>query len=217
MMPDKVLENNVLQKNTKNMRSTAASQLGSKSVPNSAIDNTRDGQSKLLYGCVYALDLECYSVTTLDDSWDLSLAASCLIKPAIGDTVLFALTSLDHGYIIAVLQQSNANAQSELNLPDNSQVQLNSLKITAKHLHTEGQTNLSAWQQQTEISKNYQQYSENLSLNAVNRTTKIQQHDELHANSQRIIIARDWRVRAQDTDIKASRQASFDGEQIRLG
>lgn len=193
--------------------------------------NNISSQVALQYGRVYAIQGNKYSVTTLDESWCLPLAASCVLQPAVGDVVLFTVlhNQVNHtesgisdakcseGYILSVLQRADEAANVQLNFPAKSHVEISTLSIKADVLSTQGQSNLSVWQEQIEITQNYQQFSKNINIKADNRNTKINQHDELKANSQRLIIARDWRVRAQDTDIRAKRQASLDGKQVRLG
>lgn len=196
-----------------------------------------DSQTKLEYGRVYAVQNGKYSVTTMDESWCLSLAASCMLVPVVGDTVLFTvlhqpaesitnndMTDFDEqsvpvieGYILSVLQRADEDTAAEINLPNNATAKLNTLSLQADVLHTQGQNNVSIWQEQTAITANYQQFSKHINIQANNRNTNIYRHDELKANSQRIVIARDWRVRAQDTDIRAQRQASIDGKRVRLG
>lgn len=193
--------------------------------------NNISSQVALQYGRIYAIQDNKYSVTTLDESWSLPLAASCVLQPAIGDVVLFTVlynqanhsengipdAKCSDGYILSVLQRADEIASAQLNLPAKSHVEINTLSIQAAVLSTQGQSSLSVWQEQTEITQNYQQFSKNINIRTDNRNTKINQHDEFKANSQRLVIARDWRVRAQDTDIRATRQASLDGKQVRLG
>lgn len=193
--------------------------------------NSISSHAILQYGRVYAIQDNKYSVTTMDESWCLLLAASCVLQPAVGDTVLFTVLydkanhtdssgqneQCDDGYVLSVLQRADADTSAQLNLPAKSHVELSTLSIKTDVLSTQGQSNLSVWHEQMEISQNYQQFSKHINIQADSRNTNIKQHDELKANSQRIIIARDWRVRAQDTDIRATRQASLDGKQVRLG
>lgn len=166
------------------------------------------------YGRVYAVNGTIYSVTTLDDTYDLQLALSCLLVPVVGDTVLF---TTEPGFIVAILSQAKAAAMRQLQLPANTTIAADTLSLQANFMQSQGQTSVAIWQQQTSISDNHKQISNNLSVKTLNRHTEVQQHDELHAGSQRLIIAHDWRVRAQDTDIRAKRQASIDGKQVRLG
>lgn len=159
------------------------------------------GETQLYQAQVYAVDGEKYGIVSALGCFWLPIAASCLLQPAIGDTVLVSQTGLE-GYVLAVLQRTK-NHPAVVLLPENTQLDAQQLQITGETLRAVWHTTQTTAQQ--------------VNQHITQRFTQITQHDELRVNSQRLVIAQDWRVRAKSADIKAQQHLVIDAEKIHLG
>lgn len=205
------------------------------------------GAVQCYYAQVYGQDGQRYGVAGAMGCYWLPVAASCLLQPAVGDTVLISLC-LDDGYILAVLTQA-AGRPAEVRLPDAScltagagaltiragrgvrieagsalQVQAQAasfafdvLGVQARSLQASGETYRSAWRDRQEFIQYQVTLTGRTEQRSAARVTRVDGHDEHSAGSQRIIVQRDWRVRAGHIDMHADKRASLDAPQIQLG
>lgn len=161
------------------------------------------GAAQLSQAQVYAVESEKYGVVSALGCFWLPTALSCLLQPEVGDTVLISQADQE-GYILAILKRTKTT-KAIINLP-------NSTHIKAKHGLQIDSGSLFSIKTKLALLQAEQQ-KELLS----HRFTQITRHDELRVNSQRLIIAKDWRVRTKSADIKAQQHLIIDGEKIHLG
>lgn len=205
------------------------------------------GQARTYHARVYSQNGKSYGVAGPMGCYWLVSAASCLLQPNVGDTVLVSIGP-EHGYILVVLEQAQ-NQSSEVRLPANSQlhvpngtltinapkgVRLNAgvgLKVQAKaasfsfdvmglqaqRLQVSGDNLRTVWRQRHDFAQQQLTVNIRTEQRSGTRTTQITGHDEHSAGSQRILVQRDWRVRANSVSLLAQGKASLDGQQVQLG
>lgn len=195
-------------------------------------------EARLYQGQIYAAESRKYGVVSPLGCFWFPAALSCLLQPEVGDIVLFSQSG-QQGYILAVLERKKSE-KSIINLPNHTQihaehgVQINagplfSLKtkqmvvqaeqslIQSQQLNLTGEKISSSWNTTQSKTQHQKQQIGQLTQLISQRSTHITQHDELRANSQRLIIAQQWRVRAKSADIKAQQYVAVDAEKIHLG
>lgn len=205
------------------------------------------GQACTYHARVYSQNGKNFGVAGPMGCYWLPPAASCLLQPCVGDTVLVSIGP-EHGYILAVLEQAE-DQPSEVRLPANSQLhapngtltinapkglRLNAgtgLKVQAKaasfsfdvmglqaqRLQVSGDSLRTVWRERHDFAQQQLTVTMRSEQRSGTRTTQITGHDEHSAGSQRILVQRDWRVRANTVSLLAQSKASLDGKQVQLG
>lgn len=205
------------------------------------------GGAQSWHARVYAKDANRYGVAGAFGGHWVTVAASCLLQPAVGDQVLISMAGLD-GYILAILVQADPS-QSELQVSGNARLSARqgtltvaareglklaggsaltleaeaaslttqSLGIQAQTMQLAGDTQHSFWRERHDVAHTCSSVASRMDYHSQDRVTRITGHDELATGSQRILVQGDWRVRARNTDIRARKRASLDGKQVQLG
>lgn len=205
------------------------------------------GVARCFHARVYSKDGSRYGVAGTMGCYWLPVAVSCLLQPAVGDTVLISISD-EGGYILAVLAQANSE-HSELRLPGSARLaaktgsltlsaaqgvkieagsglQLQAraasfafevLGIRAQRMQVTGDSQQTVWRERRDFIEHQLVVTGQTEQRSGARVTRIVGHDECSAGSQRIIVQRDWRVRAGGVDIQADKKVSLDGQQVQLG
>lgn len=204
------------------------------------------GHAKNYHGRVYARSRTQVGVVGDMGSRWLRVALSCLIEPDIGDTVLVSIGPRT-GFITAVLERHGravptlrlpastvVACEGTLTLKAGQGMHLHAGKamlmnapaagltfgecaLHAGRLHTSGKSWHGSWQERHDCAGLRVQTDGQVEHAVGERVTRVSGHDELSARSQRIVIERDWRVRARTVDVRGQRRVSIDGEQVQLG
>lgn len=203
--------------------------------------------ARLLHAQVYAVEMDKYGVVSAEGCFWLPVAVSCLVQPMVGDKVLISQASVEAYILAVLTRTKAAQAVISLPDNAQIKVKRGMLTIQASegiHLATEGALALRAnhgvlhteqmhihsqrlmtsgakycasWQSSNVKIDEQQEHIGQLRQHISQRQTHISGHDELRANSQRLVIAQDWRVRTKSTDLRAQNQMVIDGEKIHLG
>lgn len=173
------------------------------------------------------------------------LAASCLLQPQVGDLVLLTFDGRQ-AYILAVLERSGHTAQLQLPADTvvrsagsvrvqaggglhlqaaqavvlqgaDVALQAEQCLLQARNVHLAGQSLHSYFAQRQEYSGQRQQVDGQSQLHAGQRVTRVAGHDDYAAASQRLVIERDWRVRARSAELRGAQRVVVDGQQVHLG
>lgn len=205
------------------------------------------GSAQTYHARVYATEADRYGVAGPLGGYWVTTAASCLLQPAVGDTVLVSMAGQD-GYILAVLVQADpghsdlcvpgnvrlsatrgtltVTARDGLKLAGGSALMLDaktaslntqSLSIHAQTMQLAGDTQHSFWRNRHDVAHTHSSVATRMECRSQDRVTRISGNDELAAGSQRILVQGDWRVRARNADVRARKRASLDGKQVQLG
>lgn len=161
----------------------------------------------------------------------LPVAAGCLLQPAPGDTVLASIAD-GNGYVIQVLARNAAaparlrmQGDTELHVRDGQlrltadtlDMQANLLSVRAERLIESGGQRESHWDTNVEVSALHQSFLTRRELHMERSVRRVAEHEEQSAGSMRLIIARDWRVRADTADLLGRRRVKVDADSVHLG
>ncbi|MCY1669075.1 DUF3540 domain-containing protein [Rhizobium sp. SL86] len=159
-------------------------------------------------------------------------AASCLLAPAIGDTVLVHIAA-DDSYILAVLERSAART-AELGVPDATDVTLSvagrlnlsaqtvglaagAIEILSKTLLLAGESLTSRFRRMTETVSDKISSARSLTATFHNRTTLVKEVDMLEARMQVQTVETVSTHNSEIALITASRDIRLDGERVSVG
>lgn len=180
---------------------------------------------------VQALQGECCVVICADGLLVLPVAAGCLMQPAPGDLVL-ASVAHDAGYIIQVLSRSSTQptqlrieGDAELRVRDGRlrmcadtlDIQANTLSLHAQRMLDSGLQRQSNWDQRVDVTGHQQSFIERRELHIERSVRRVAGHEEQSAGSVRLIVAQDWRVRADTADLLGGRRVKVDADTVQLG
>lgn len=208
-------------------------------------DPSQAGQWRTVQAKVYVQAGQRWGVVGAMGSRFAPLAASCLLQPQVGDVVLLTLDE-QQAYILAVLERSGQTAQLHLPADTvvrsagsvrvqaggalhlqaaqavvlqgaDMAVQAEQYLLQARHVHLAGQSLHSYFAQRQEYSGQRQQHDGQCQLQAGQRVTRVAGHDDYAAASQRLVIERDWRVRARSVELRGAQRVVVDGQQVHLG
>lgn len=205
------------------------------------------GLVQTCYARVYAQAEGRYGVAgPLGGHW-VQVAASCLLQPDVGDRVLVSLAGTEGYILAVLAQadpdQSSLRLSGNARIyadrgtltlgaregmavmagpalsiqARDARLTANTLGLQARTMRMTGDTCHSVWREHHDVAKLHRNVSLRSEQQAHDRVTRVSGHDELSAGSQRILIQKDWRVRARNTDIRARERASVDAGQIHLG
>lgn len=195
--------------------------------------------TQLHHAQVYAVEGNRIGVVHVGGCFWLSLAVSCLVQPEVGDMVLISQGQID-GYILAVLARSKSQ-QVTVQLPDNSRVVMGSGVLTIDvpagiALQSESMVSVSTQQysQSSELAKvqtkeldvsgqikkeNWSSTQEHIRQQHIklhSRVTQVAGHDEIQVGSQRLVVAKEWRVRSKTADMRADQLLTMDAKRIQI-
>lgn len=175
----------------------------------------------------------------------LPLAASCLLQPQVGDEVLVALGGVQ-AYILAVLERSGPTAQvhlpgdtvlstaGSLSVQAGDGLRMQSPRavvlqgsdlalqadqclVQARQVLMAGERCHSHFSEREEYSVRRRQSDGRQEMSVGQRVTRVAGHDDYRAKSHRLIVERDWRVRARSAELRGEQRVVIDGEQVHLG
>lgn len=175
------------------------------SVQESLRDQAVGAELQLLQAQVYAVDKARYGVVHAGGCYWLSIATSCLLQPEVGDLVLVSQNEQE-GFILAILTRPKAQ-QSTVRLPNHSRIQMASGCL---HIESAQGMSIHAGDKLVVQAQVQQQFFES-------RLTRISGHDELSAQSQRLVLAKEWRVRSKTAEVRAEQRVTLDAERVQLG
>lgn len=196
---------------------------------------------------VVATDGERFGVNTPAGRHWLRPAASCLLHPSVGDTVLVTLAA-GQGYILAVLERGDASptilqlhgdvrldvragalqvrADAGVDLDagpalrirsENATVQAQALAVQADRLDTQGGTSHAVWQNLTTLADQSLTVAARAETRVGTSVRHVSGHDEVTSGSQRVQVQGDWQVRAARATLDAEHRVSIDAAQVQLG
>jgi hypothetical protein len=173
---------------------------------------------------------EFYLISTSDFVFPCSLAASCPVKPQVGDEVL-CCTNQENSFVLSILKRANADSEAMLNFPDKAQVNASCLTFNADNikshsLNTEINTqdflvkghNLSfsfklihlVSDLVTSVFRSFFNRSRNMCLKVDSTATIV---------TNRLVVTseEDLSLKAGGLDLKAKDSVVIDGRSLRLG
>ncbi|WP_295441416.1 DUF3540 domain-containing protein [uncultured Thiodictyon sp.] len=198
-----------------------------------------DPRPCLSYGTLEASADGQFSVLTDTGRFRAVKAASCLLTPWPGDTVLLSIAETAPVYVLAVLEQADP-AASRLDLPGDATIQASGdLHLAAMRALTCSATRLTVGADEAALSivrtsfigtvvsvqaeriksvfatadQVYRDLTQR--IGAYFRATS--EHEEIHANSSRTLVAADLSMQAKNTLIVAEENVKIDGELVHLG
>jgi hypothetical protein len=189
------------------------------------------GRAQLHHVKVQALQGEACVVICADGLFVLPVAAGCLLQPNPGDTVLASISDGD-GYIIQVLVRhagtpARLRVQGDAELrAQNGQLTLaahtvdlhaDTLSVRAERLIETGERRESNWTSQVEIAHHQQSFITRRDMHIERSVRRVAEHEEQSAGSVRLVVAQDWRVRANTADLLGGRRVKVDAETVQLG
>lgn len=146
-------------------------------------------------------------------------AASCLLAPEAGDTVLVVLPATDgaveHAYVLGILERSSARGQ--LVLPDETSVATRRLEFTTEALSitsrvlTQTVTSLRCL-----VGSILERAGKRMGLYG-RRVENITDVCETKAGRIRTSARETLRVRARNADVRAEQSVVLDGENLKIG
>lgn len=195
--------------------------------------------TQLHHAQVYAVERGRVGVVHTGGCFWLSVAVSCLVQPEVGDMVLVSQGKKD-GYVLAVLTRSKSQ-QVTVQLPDNSRVVMGAGMLTidvhagialqsestisvATQRYSQSSEQASVQAAELDISgqikkENWFKTQEQIQQQHIkleSRITQVAGHDEAQVGSQRLIVAKEWRVRSKTSDIRAEQLLSMDAKRIQI-
>jgi hypothetical protein len=178
-------------------------------------------------------DAERGSVFTIDTSEGLLAtlaAASCLMCPEIGDTVLFCADDRD-AFIISVLTRADPKSSATLALPSKTLVESNDLTfksnflrchssdtlIESEHVSIKGSVLSVGFSLVQMASKMLTSVFGSFLTRARNMTVEVEK--SAHINSSRLTLSarEDLITKAENVELKAVNSVKIDGQSMRLG
>lgn len=197
------------------------------------------------HGSIRAVQGERYVVVCPAGVLYALAAASCLIVPQVGDRVLLSCQADEH-FVLAVLRRADA-AQAQLRLGGDVTLHADSLRVEAPSgmsLETDaafsmraGQASLGARallldahslqanaydmaltaRHRRDVSVSRRDVAARVESHHGDSVRRVSGHDEQAVGSSRIVVAREWRVRADRADILARRRVKLDADKVDLG
>lgn len=205
------------------------------------------GQACTYHAKVYSQNGKNYGVAGPMGCYWLPPAASCLLQPGVGDMVLVSIGPEHGYILAVLEQVAGQPSEvrfpvnSQVHAPDGPltinapkgvrlhagtglkvQAQAASftfdvLGVQAQQLQVSGDSLRTVWRQRHDFVQQQLTVNTNTEQRSGARITHIAGHDEHRAGSQRIVVQRDWRVRANSVSLLAQGKASLDGQQVQLG
>lgn len=205
------------------------------------------GQASTYHARVYSQNGNKYGVAGPMGCYWLPPAASCLLQPGVGDMVLVSIGPEHGYILAVLEQAAGQHSEvrlpvnSQVHAPDGPltinapkglrlyagtglKVQAQAASFTvdvmgvqAQRLQVSGDSLRSVWRQRHDFAQQQLTVNIRTEQRSGTRTTQITGHDEHSAGSQRILVQRDWRVRANSVSLLAQGKASLDGQQVQLG
>jgi hypothetical protein len=194
-------------------------------------DQMNSGRAQMHHVKVQAMQGDRCVVICADGLFILPVAAGCLLQPAPGDTVLASIAD-GEGYVIQVLaRQGNTPARlhlqgdTELAVRDGRlrltartvDMQADVLSLRAQRLMETGTRRESHWDTRHEVIEHEQSFIARRELHMQRSVRRVAGHEEQSANSVRLIVTRDWRVRADTADLLGGRRVKVDADTVQLG
>ncbi|MCL9782508.1 DUF3540 domain-containing protein [Vibrio sp. S4M6] len=198
-------------------------------------------------GCIVNELSEGFQIKSEQGLVGARVAASCLLKPNIGDRVLWSGNESE-AFILSVLERAepdtcyqlqvpgdlelhaagNMLLNSEVNLSLNStnKTELNSEQVTvdvreavvnAHQSHFTGLKSFFHIEKLSWVGKQIEQVAERVFQRFDSQTKKITGHEEKQTQSSRHFIEKDYLVQAQNSVHHAKKNLHLDGEKIHLG
>lgn len=192
---------------------------------------SHSSRAQLHHVKVQALQDECCVVICADGLLVLPVAAGCLMQPSPGDTVLASVAE-GEGYVIQVLQR-RGDAPARLRLDGDTELrvrdgrlrlcaealdmQADVLSLRARRMIDSGVERQSSWDKHVDVTKHQQSFIERRDLHMERSVRRVAAHEEQSAGSVRLVVARDWRVRADSADLLGGRRVKVDADTVHLG
>lgn len=189
------------------------------------------GRAQLHHAKVQALQGDGCVVICADGLFVLSTAAGCLLQPAPGDTVLVSIAD-GKGFVIQVLTRHgekparlHVQGDTELHVRDGQlrlaadtlDLQAATLSLQADRMIETGTERESHWDRQVDVTRHQQSFITRRELHMERSVRRVAEHEEQSAGSIRLIVARDWRVRADSADLLGGRRVKVDADIVHLG
>lgn len=205
------------------------------------------GGAQAYHARVYGREGDRYGVAGSVGGYWVAVAASCLLQPAVGDLVLVSMAGQDGYILAVLVQAEpdvselrvrgdtrlmtedgtlTVAASKGLRLAAGEALSIDArtigltsgaLNVHARSVLMTGETHHSVYRERHDVAQYQRSVAVRTEVHSKDRLTRVSGHDELALGSQRIVVQNDWRVRAQHVDIRASKRASLDAEQVQLG
>lgn len=189
------------------------------------------GRAQLHHVKVQAIQGEDCVVICADGLFVLPVADGCLLQPNPGDTVLVSLSGSE-GYVIQVLARQST-MPARLSIEGNAEIcakngqlrltantldfQSDTLSVRAQRLIETGERRESNWTSQVDITHHHQSFITRREMHIERGVRRVAEHEEQSAGSIRLVVERDWRVRADTADLLGTRRVKVDAETVQLG
>jgi len=161
----------------------------------------------------------------------LPIAAGCLLQPSPGDRVLVSLSDHD-GYVIQVLSRC-AEIPARLHIQGDAELRANNgqlrlaadtldvygktVSVRADRMIETGESRQSNWTTNVEIAHHQKSLFTRREMHIERGVRRVAEHEEQSAGSVRLVVERDWRVRAATADLLAERRVKVDADTVQLG
>lgn len=170
-------------------------------------------------------------VICADGLFTLPVAAGCLLQPRPGDTVLISIAD-GEGYVTQVLKRHGSEpahlhieGDAELRVQggqlrlaaDGIDMQADLLSLRAQRMVDTGGLRQSSWNKRVDITGHQQSFITRRELHLERSVRRVTAHEEQSAGSMRLVVARDWRVRADSADLLGGRRVKVDADTVHLG
>lgn len=164
-----------------------------------------------------------YTVLCDGKPWRCTRAASCLLQPSLGDTVLISGPDPKRVYLLAVIEQANP-AQAILPFTGQLTIESQQLHLQAQQGHWQINDLLYSGEKvkaRVKISqllgKAYELVVERLSVMSRNSTKLVSEVDKTRAGRVDIQAEKSARVHSAFTTVTAKELVKVDGKQIHMG
>ncbi|QDQ86804.1 DUF3540 domain-containing protein [Alcaligenaceae bacterium SJ-26] len=211
------------------------------------VQGSSPGRASLHHVKVQALQGDCCVVICADGFYNLPVAAGCLLQPQPGDTVLASLADGQGYVIQVLQRHAagtpaclRVEGNTELDVRGGSlrlaaesidmqaaqawrvraqtgMVETGLLSIEAARLAESGGQRQAHWDSSTEVLARQQSFIGRRELYLERGVRRVATHEEQSAGSVRLVVARDWRVRADSADLLGGRRVKVDADTVQLG
>lgn len=176
-----------------------------------------------LIGEVSAIDQQQYTVMCDGKAWQCQLAASCLLRPELGDTVLISGPDTSRVFLLAVIEQANPD-QATIRVAGNLHLQSQSLSMQASqgrwqfdHLHYRGEKLDAQIGAVRLLGKMYEAVVDRLRLMSRNATKITSETDRTRVGTLDVQAEHAAHLHSKMTTVTASEFVKVDGKQIHMG
>lgn len=153
-------------------------------------------------------------VFRLDDGSSVRVAASCLLRPQVGDRVLLAAVSAGDAFILAVLERNGASAQLEVAGVQQLQLSAPQVQIAATEaIEMKSLCDIELTAATGKLSLNARHLLTTVSDTLIENVKQYIAHVETYALKARAML----RMHSRDAIVTADKDVKIDAERISMG